>query len=78
MICLMEANESGDDLGAAFLTDGAYMVHGDDLEGVYNFHNFLRFWQLDIQQEILALKFCLCIPQMTSMVIYQQKIRMMM
>ncbi|KAK6635215.1 hypothetical protein RUM44_000466 [Polyplax serrata] len=28
----METTESGDDLGAAFLTDGAYMVHGDDLE----------------------------------------------
>lgn len=33
MIRLMEASESGDDLGAAFLTDGTYMVHGDDLEG---------------------------------------------
>lgn len=32
MIRLMEASESGDDLGAAFLSDGTYMVHGDDLE----------------------------------------------
>lgn len=34
MIRLMETPENAEDLGAAFLTDGAYMVHGDDLEGV--------------------------------------------
>lgn len=42
MIRLMETTESGDDLGAAFLTDGAYMVHGDDLEGIL-FNDYLQF-----------------------------------
>lgn len=41
MISVMEASESGDDLGgAAFLTDGVYTVHGDDLEGIFIYIKF--------------------------------------
>lgn len=40
MIRLMETAESGDDLGATFLADGTYMVHGDDLEGMH----LISYW----------------------------------